>query len=586
MAFPRLIDGTVLLFMAVVAFGLYFPAINGPFVFDDTSNILLSPAVRMSNLSAGALRDAAFDNVMPGRPVANVSFALNYFLGQYEAAGYHIVNILIHSLTGFLLFLFIRVTLRIIDGRAGRESSPVIPFAAAVLWLAHPMQSQAVAYIVQRMTSLAALFYLLSMLLYVYGRLSENRQRRAALFSGCAASAILALGSKETAATLPLFILLYEWYFLQGLQWDWLKKRLPAIALALAAFLAAAFVFLGTDPVARILASYEERHFTLLQRVLTEMRVVVFYMGQLLFPHPSRLSLEHDFPLSLFLFYPLSTLYAAAFLAVLAGGAILWARRQPLLSFAVVWYLGNLVIESSVIGLELVFEHRNYLPSMFFILFLVILADRLIRSGAAKSIFACITLFVCAFWTYERSTVWSDHEALVHDCIEKAPNRYRMHYNLGTLLSEQGRHDEAISAFSQAEQIYPRDPSARDINLLYTNLGNALSRQGRHKEGSRAYYRALQFNERDANAYLGLGHNYFVWGDYPKAVLHYRKGVDFVRDPNVMFPLHSSLGKAFMAMGRYEEAVSHYNIALSIQPGSQEVRLALQELRRIIGDRG
>ena len=118
------------------------------------------------------------------------------------------------------------------------------------------------------------------------------------------------------------------------------------------------------DPIARILSGYKFRDFTLPQRMLTELRVVIFYISLLLWPQPSRLNLDHDFAISYSLVDPLTTLISFAIIIILIAAAILIARREPLLSFGILWFFGNLVIESSVIGLELVFEHRNYLPSM------------------------------------------------------------------------------------------------------------------------------------------------------------------------------------------------------------------------------
>lgn len=584
-AHPSLHNSLILLFLVALAFIIYSPTINGPFVFDDTSNILHSPAVRITDLSLTALQNAAFGNLLPHRPVANISFALNYLIDQYDVTGYHIVNILTHALTAFLLFLFIRVTQLIIAGPGEKECSRIVPFVAAIIWLVHPLQSQAVAYIVQRMTSLSSMFYLLSMLLYAYGRLSEVTRNRVLFLLGAAVAAILALSSKETAATLPLFILLYELYFIQNLKWDWFNKRLSVVGLGVGTFMATVIIFLGTNPFARILAGYEGRHFTLLQRVLTELRVVVVYMSQILFPHPSRLSLEHDIPLSFSLLSPATTLYAAVFLATLAGVAIWQAKKEPLLSFAVIWYLGNLIIESSIIGLEIIFEHRNYLPSMFFILLLVIIGDRLIRSNTAKSVLVCMIVLFLSLWTYERSIVWADDEVLIRDCINKAPKKYRMYYNLGTFLSEQARYDEAISTFKQAEQVYPRDTSARNPNILYSNLGNALFHQGRYREASKTYYQALQIDPQDANAYLGLGNCSFIRGNYQEAATHYRKGLLIARDPNLIFPLRCSLAKASKAMGKLQEAAYHYSIALSMHPESPEIRSSISAIRRMISTR-
>ena len=164
-----------------------------------------------------------------------------------------------------------------------------------MIWLVHPLHVQSVTYIIQRMNSLAAMFYILAMLLYARGRLARGKGKQSVFFLSSLGAGMLALGSKENAATLPLFILLYEWFFLQDLSFSWLRKRfLPILGVGVFLFFVA-MIFLGQHPFDAILNSYGSRDFNMGQRVLTEFRVVLFYMGLLLFPHPARLNIDHDF---------------------------------------------------------------------------------------------------------------------------------------------------------------------------------------------------------------------------------------------------------------------------------------------------
>lgn len=549
---PCVRDSLILLFMAALAFAVYLPSINGPFLFDDKTNILYSLAVRMTEFSLPALQKVIADGFLASRPVANISFALNYLIHQYSVMGYHVVNILLHVATAFLLYLLFQVTLLLISRSAGKKTPTILlPLTAALIWLVHPLQSQSVAYIVQRMNSLAAMFYLLTMLLYVYGRLAGCRRNRVVFFSGSLLTALLAVGSKEMAATLPCFIFLYEWYFFQDLSGEWLKKRLPYLAIVIVAFMVLALFFLDGNPFGYILSSYRIRDFTLGQRVLTELRVVVFYLGQLLWPHPSRLSLEHDISLSYSLFAPMTTIFAAFFLAAMAGAASWLARRERLLSFAILWYLGNMLVESSVIGLELIFEHRNYLPSMFLVLLIVTLFDRFFRQNWAKMAIACLVMLLFSLWTYERSTVWADEETLRRDCVAKAPAKYRARANLGNTLYSKGKYNAAITVYYQALQIYAEDPAAyrrRSIFSVHTNLGNALSSIGRYVEATDIYYQGLRFYPGDAKAYLGLGHTTFLQGKYDAAIFNYRKALLLAnKDPAVVSESRRGLGLALDA---------------------------------------
>ena len=142
---------------------------------------------------------AAFESPVPSRPVANISFALNYYFHQYDLMGYHVINILIHIATGIILYFFVKATLTLPLLRSAYEQYRWIPFLTAFIWLVHPMQTQSVSYIVQRMNSMAAMFYVLSLLLYVKARLAASKGTRWGLFGGCIVCGILALGSKEIA---------------------------------------------------------------------------------------------------------------------------------------------------------------------------------------------------------------------------------------------------------------------------------------------------------------------------------------------------------------------------------------------------
>ncbi|MDF1576852.1 MAG: tetratricopeptide repeat protein [Desulfobulbales bacterium] len=545
------INGLILLVMLGTSFALYYPALTGPFVFDDEPNILHNQSVRMSEFTLPALEKAAFGGLMSSRPVAYLSFALNYLAGGYEVAGYHLVNILLHGLTGFILFLFFRITLQIFDGSREARSAAIVSLVAVSIWLVHPIQSQAVAYIVQRMTILAALFYLLSLLFYVYGRLAETRGKRWGFFAGAILFGFLALGSKEIAATLPVFVFLYEWFFFQDLDRTWLKKRLPLLGLALAAFLLLALFYLDFDPIDAVMASYRRRGFGLQERLLTELRVVIVYLGKIFFPSPERLSLEHDIVLSTSLFSPPATFFSATFLLTLAVVAVFAAGRARILSFALLWYLGNLLIESSLIGLELVFEHRNYLPGMFIVFYLVLLVDGLLGSKAKKIALAAVVIGLFSFWTQQRSSVWADEETLMRDNLEKAPGKFRVYYNLGTLLSEKGRHVEAIGVYNRGLEVLAGKGGAKrgtkvyyNLGILYTNLGNALASKGQYSRADVAYYRALKINPNDPNAYLGLGHNAFRRENYEKAEMHYRRALSVAGDPALKKLITRSLLRA------------------------------------------
>lgn len=434
-------EWAILLAVFVVVAGVYTPAMSGGYVFDDLRLIPKNPQVRLTELTWGNMQKV----MDTSRPVAMLSFAFNYYFDGYAVAGYHATNIAIHLLTGLFLYLFLKQTMQLSVLRAQGERMPWLPLVAASLWLVHPIQTQTVSYIVQRMNGLAAMFYVLGLLMYVRGRLADGKFVQWSLFAGCGVAAILAMGSKEIAATFPCVVFLYEWYFLQDLDWRWARRA----SLGLAGIILVFGLLLYLNPLFAqtgvLQQGYSLYPFTMGQRVLTEFRVVVLYLSLLLLPYPGRLNLDYDFPLSYSLVEPLSTLASLLLLIGLFLFAIVRARKDRLLSFCIIWFLVNLFIESSVIPLDLVFEHRLYLPSMLAIVAGVIGFRRVLANKKQVGLAFLVAVF-CLFslWSWQRNGVWGDSFALFVDCAEKAPGKPRPAYNVACEYAKRGDAEQAV----------------------------------------------------------------------------------------------------------------------------------------------
>ena len=193
----------VIVLLAVVTFMIYAKTLTGDFLFDDLTNIEHNPHLRLNHITAESLLDASFKGPSKRRPVARLSFALNYYFHGYNVVGFHMVNILIHIANGVLLYLLVNITWRTPAMRPYHGKYGWVAFFTAFIWLVHPIQTQAVSYIVQRMTSLATMFYVLSLLFYIQARIETGNIKKAAWFSAMVVSGILALGSKEISTTLP-----------------------------------------------------------------------------------------------------------------------------------------------------------------------------------------------------------------------------------------------------------------------------------------------------------------------------------------------------------------------------------------------
>ena len=554
----------VLLFLllSTIVLLIYSNTFKAPFVFDDNMNIQNNTSIRLSKITIENVVKAVSESHLRSRPIANISFAINYYFHQYNVTGYHIVNVLIHIITGIFLYFFVKTTLRLPLLHFKDTTTTWIASFTVFLWIVHPLHTQSVTYIVQRMNSLASMFYVLSMLLYTRGRLTSDKRRRWLLFTGCILAGILAVGSKEIALTLPFFLLLYEWYFFQDLSLAWFKHYfIPVIGVMV--FLAlSALVYMGTETLHNILVVPGDFDFTLTERVLTEFRVVIVYLKLLLFPHPSQLNIDYDFPLSHSLFDPISTLFALGTIIGMFGLALYISKKERLLSFCVLWFFGNLVLESSVIMLDILFEHRTYLPSMLLSLLVVTLVVRYTKLPWLRVVVLCAVALVYAVWTYERNSLWANEIALWSDCVAKSPHKARPHTNLGYALMSQGNLKEAIHHYTEALRIAP------SYVIAHNNLGDALARQGKVAEAVHHYTEALRLNPHYAEAHNNLGNVLMDEGKAEEAIGHYTEALRL--NPNAAL-FHNNLGSALARQGKVEEAVRHYTEALRLNPNAAQV---------------
>ena len=576
----RIIFGILLFFGAITAI-LYSNTLHSPFLFDDLEYIELDPAIRLTELSWDGLKTAAFESRPKHRPIVNISFAINYYFHQYNVTGYHIANIAIHVFCAFFLFLFIRVMLE--RTQAGQTALPkqttpsMIAFLAALLWLTYPMHTGAVTYIVQRMTSLAVMFYILSMWLYVAGRISWQQQERPfktwAFYAGCILSGLLALATKENAATLPVIILLFEWFFFQDLRIRMKKNHILLISGAVLLLTGASLLYLGADPFHRVLSAYSRRDFTLPQRVMTEWRVIVYYISLLIWPSSSRLNLDYDYPLSYSPTDPMTTLVSFTALIALFVMTIYSARRYRLISFCILWFLANLAIESSVIGIEIIFEHRTYLPFMMLCLMIVLL---MFQAGKTKLVTAVFSIIILTFsvWTFQRNMVWQSATAFWEDCLRKSPSDYRAASNLGIAYGNAGMPDKAVFEYRKSIQLAEMRGMGKSYYGARNNLAEELIRQNRFEEALQVLEPFLK-KPVHAGIHINAGAALTRMGRIDEAVVQYRTAITI--DPGSA-EAHNNLGVLLIHKGEYAAAISHFQTALRLRPGYSSAAANLQRL--------
>lgn len=413
---------------------IFYPGLSGNFLFDDKSNIVDNPSLQLFDGSFSSLISASSNGVASplGRPLSMASFALNlHFMGA-DPFYFKLVNLLIHLTNGGLVFALTRqLWLRL----AGDSNSFPAALWLTAVWLLHPINLAPVLFVVQRMTSLATFFTLAALCLYLYGRQTAGSRGWIAIAVSLLACWPMAILSKETALLLPLFILICEWLVLDGFR-SAPPRILRSIVLILVLVVASVLIA-KWDLIA---SGYRFRDFGPAERLLTEARVLWFYLLQMFLPWPDLFSLHHDdFPISHGLLSPPQTLLAIIGWVFLIALAIHRRQRSPLLAFAVAWFLAAHALESTLLPLEIAYEHRNYLASLGILLWLAALLfppNAQKQGKVPRLVLAASFVFFCALVTTLRADQWGDEyrrtqlEATIH------PDSARANYEAGVEIME------------------------------------------------------------------------------------------------------------------------------------------------------
>jgi len=523
---PRLKLGLALVFLAGLNTAAYWPSLRAPFLFDDYFNILENADVWRVGMGYAPLYKLAWPRWPLRRPLANLSFALNLRCFGPDPFSFHLVNLIIHLLNASMVFFLIRKVIQLRSGKAGAALLP--PLAGALFWSLHPLQTQAITYVVQRMTSLAAFFYLLAFFFWISARSRPGWPARLGWMLAALASAGLGFLVKETLVTLPLVIVLWE-LVLKETDRPF-RKRLLALAPAaavLAAYAVGLLVCLPrlnldvSDNVSRFYAAWGEK-------LLSQPRVIWHYLSLLAFPLVSRLNLDPAWTGSASLFVPWTTLPAwlALIGALLSVAVKSGSRPTPL--FVLLFFLLVLLPES-VIPMDPIFEHRLYLPSVAL----------LGASGAAlawpgsrqreRRVLLAVSLVFLSILTFSRNQLWTNELSLWRDAVKKAPRKARPWVGLAQANLQRNQIQTALQAYQQAAKLDPNDfLTGFNLTLLYLELGD-------HRQARLVAERMYHLKPENPFALLALGSVAGAGGDADHAVEWYsrlqkKKPVD----PNVL----------------------------------------------------
>lgn len=453
-----------LLAACIITLAVYWPGLSGGFLFDDYPNIVDNKGVQPPDASIPSLAGAALSSPASDfkRPLASLSFAINYLTTGIDPYWMKLTNLLIHLLNGWLVYL---LSLALLRSDPSRQYAHALIVAALIAtgWMLLPINLTAVLYVVQRMESMANLFVLLGLLGYTAGRRrmlnqypaspsasAESVKRTGFILCTASITVPTAVGvlAKETAVMLPLYALLIEWtlfYFSKSREASISQEEhqtglsqhqdprvigLFLLVLALPMFAGLAWLLPGVLKP----ETWAARNFTLGTRLLSEARIVVDYVNWTLLPTPNALSFYHDdFRISAGLLAPWTTLASVGFLAALTA-LVLWLRsRQPLAALGIAFFLGCQLLTGTILPLELIYEHRNYFASFGLLLAIVPLLAvprtspfALPRHVLFAGLLLCWTALT-AFTAY----AWGNPLRLAEDLASRAPQSPRAQYELG-----------------------------------------------------------------------------------------------------------------------------------------------------------
>jgi len=446
-----------LISLLIILITIYSNSFYGEWHFDDFNNIVDNPYIHMKSFSWPEIKHCIYglEQARPSRPISYLSFALNYHFHGADVFGYHVVNFIIHYLASVFLFLFIYNTLKLPRLKDQYENIAYpVALLATFFWALNPVQVISVTYIVQRMASMAGLFYIMSMYFYLKARTSSKFQYSFILFAISLLSGLASVLSKENAAMLPVSIFLFDLFLIEGTTKQNVLKYAKIVILPVLVILIASFIYVDFSD---ILNDYEIRDFTMAERLLTQPRVILFYLSLLFYPIGSRLTFLYDINVSHSLFQPWTTIPSIFLILSIIGFAIYIARKRPLISFCIIFYFLNHLIEGTIFNLELIYEHRNYLPSMLlfvpFAEFIIYAIDYFSYKKIIQFIVAfgiAIILFGEGDITYNRNKIVSDDFLLWFDNVDKSPGLSRPHANMGRIYFIYNKKEKALQEYKKA----------------------------------------------------------------------------------------------------------------------------------------
>ena len=548
--------------IAMIGVLIYSNSFDAPFVYDGVKFIVHNDAVDSL---------ACWNYKLGGnRPIGFLSFALNYALGGFDVWGYHAVNVAIHVGAAWVLYAVVRATLagRRLAERYGNASHS-LAFAVALLWLVHPLQTQSVTYLYQRLESLMSLFYLLT--LYTFVR-AQNSPRPEAWYSLSVACCILGMGTKEVMVTAPLAVLWYDRVFVADSRRELVDRRMSFYCYLFSSWIILAFFMLTWKTAYVSGGVLFVDGVSPLQYALSQPGVILHYLALAFWP--AALCLDYAWPVAQTageIVPPLMTM--VVLLALTAWAMVL----RPAIGFAAGSFFLILAPTSSVAPIkDLAFEHRMYLPLAALVVVTVIAAHGiwqwatssgsrprsvLVRAVPTVAVVAVVTALGCR--TLARNEDYQTTLSIWQDVARKRPTNRMAYYNIGTDWLENGRPDEAVPELDKAIALKPVPGQTRLDLAARVNRGRALLQLGRYEDAIKDFDEAVEIESAVPLAYRCRGICYQQLKQYELAILDYSRAIELAPGDAETF---YDRGRAYQLKGDRQWALEDYTRAIELQP--------------------
>ena len=551
-----------LVILIFIGIAIYSNTLNSEFHLDDLEFIVNNQSIRSFDKVAAYSRTIA-----PTRFVSFLSFALNYHFGKLNVVGYHIFNLAVHLISSIFVWWLVVLIFSTPRLKVMKEHDDVhhVGFFAALLFVSHPIQTQAVTYITQRFASMATMFYLASVCFYLKSRISSFYNKSSIPYVIAALlSALFGLFTKEIIITLPLVILMIEGLLFKSK--DSYAENLgamPKLKILLFCVLLVGFIspFLYSFKISNIFlsqkisGSHDGDIITLWSYLITQLKVWIVYLRLLFLPIFQ--NIDHDFALSSSVF-ELKVMFSYFVLMTIIFFASKIRIFYPVVTFSIFWFFITLSCEM-IPRRHVIFEHKLYLPSVGFCILLALFLSRLVRDKEKLKALTAAIIIGLSVLTVIRNNVWLSEVSLWEDAYSKSPNKYRANLSLGKAYLENNELDKALLHIDKAIEIVPS-------SFAYTNRGILFSKRKMFSEALQDFQTALQIDEDFPQVhitYFHRGNIFMETGKDDDALSDYKKVINL--KPKYL-RAYNNRGTLYLKQKKYELALKDFSEVIDINP--------------------